>query len=133
MIVLDTDVVSTLMRSRPSPSLLARIAQVPLSEQATTAVTVGELAYGASRVGRPEIYQRALGLLTGVRILAFDRAAAEEYGRIRADLERAGARLADPDLRIAATVLAHRATLATGNVRHFEGVLDLEVVDWLRS
>jgi len=48
MIVLDTDVISDLMRPRPAPSLVARLGEVPSSEQATTAVTVGELAYGAS-------------------------------------------------------------------------------------
>ena len=46
--------------------------------------------------------------------------------------ERAGLRLADPDLRIAAIVTAHDATLVTGNVRHFAGVPGLAVENWLR-
>jgi predicted nucleic acid-binding protein len=133
MIVLDTDVVSGLMRPRPSPALVARLAEISTSEQSTTAVTVGELAYGANRVRRPELYTRAMRLLRGTRVLPFDRDAAEHYGRIRSDLERDGARLADPDLRIAAIVLAHRATLITGNIRHFERVSGLTVHDWLHG
>jgi predicted nucleic acid-binding protein len=133
MIVLDTDVVSNLMRPRPSPTLLARLAEIPASEQSTTAVTVGELAYGANRVQRPELYTRAMHLLSDTRVLPFDRDAAEHYGKIRGELERAGARLADPDLRIAATVLAHHATLITGNARHFERVPDLTIGDWLHG
>lgn len=133
MIVLDTDVVSDLMRPQPSPSLVARLADIPASEQGTTAVTIGELAYGANRVERPELYERAMRLLSGIPILSFDQSAAEHYGRIRSDLERNGTRLADPDLRIAATVLAHQATLITGNTRHFTRVLDLTVHNWLRS
>jgi tRNA(fMet)-specific endonuclease VapC len=133
MIVLDTDVISHLMRPRPTHALVTRLQEVPTDEQSTTAITVGELAYGAYRSARPELFQRAMGLLSGTRILAFDRAAGERYGRIRSDLERHGDRLADPDLRIAAIVLVHAATLVTGNTRHFSRVSDLVCEDWLRA
>jgi tRNA(fMet)-specific endonuclease VapC len=133
MIVLDTDVISDLMRLRPSRSLLERLAEVPAHEQSTTAITIGELAYGAERVARPELYERAMHLLADARVLPFDRPAAERYGQIRAVLERDGTRLADPDLRIAATALAHKASLVTGNTRHFGRVEGLTVYDWLRA
>ena len=58
-------------------------------------------------------------------------AAATVYGRLRANLERDGTPMAEPDLRVAATCLRHDATLATGNLRHFERVPDLRVEDWL--
>ncbi len=133
MIVLDTDVISDLMRPRPSPQLLRRLRTVPIAEQATTAVAIGELAYGARRAERMDLYERAMELLADVHILPFDRAAAESYGSIRVALEHDGRRLPDPDLRIAATTLAHDATLITGNVRHFERVPDLNHEDWLRG
>ncbi len=131
MIVLDTDIISNLMRPRPSPALVARLAEVPAHEQSTTAITLGELAYGAERVARAELYQRAMHLLGDARILAFDQLAAERYGQIRCELERKGTRLADPDLRIAATALVHEAALVTGNTRHFERVQGLTVEGWL--
>jgi tRNA(fMet)-specific endonuclease VapC len=131
MIVLDTDIVSDLMRPRPSPRLVERLAETAASEQATTAITVGELAYGAKRVERPELYERAMRLLSGVPVLPFDRDAAERYGSIRSELERAGKRLPDPDLRIAATTLVHRALLITGNLRHFERIPGLNCENWL--
>jgi tRNA(fMet)-specific endonuclease VapC len=133
MIVLDTDVISNLMRARPAPTLLARLADVPAHEQSTTTITLGELAYGAERVRRPELYRRAMGLLGDAHILDFDQAAGERYGHIRCVLEREGKRLADPDLRIAATALAHEATLVTGNTRHFERVPGLTVQNWLHD
>ncbi len=133
MIVLDTAVVSELMRRRPSAAVLGRLGWVPTEQQCTTAVTIGELAYGASRVDRPELYERAMLLLADIRILAFDREAAEVYGRVRSALERKGMRLADPDLRIAATALANQATLISGNVGHFGRVPGLLVEDWLRA
>jgi tRNA(fMet)-specific endonuclease VapC len=131
LIVLDTDAVSDLMRPRPSPTLMARLGETPSSAQATTAVTVGELAYGAHRVDRPDLFERAMSLLSDVRVLAFDGDAAQRYGRIRSELERTK-RLDDPDLRIAATVLAHDATLITGNTRHFQRIPGLRCEDWLR-
>jgi tRNA(fMet)-specific endonuclease VapC len=67
-----------------------------------------------------------------VRVLDLDRAA-ELYGALRAHLESAGTRLADPDLRIAAIVVTHHATLVSGNVRHFTRVPGLVVEDWVRG
>lgn len=133
MIVLDTDVVSNLMRPRPSSSLIERLGTVPAHEQSTTAITIGELSYGAERVERPELYRRAMKLLAGTRVLPFDEDVAQHYGGLRAKLERNGMRLPDPDLRIAATALAHGAALVTGNVRHFARVERLVVHDWLTS
>ena len=72
-------------------------------------------------------------LLADARVLPFDERAAERYGHIRAVLERDGTRLADPDLRIAATALAHEASLVTGNTKHFERVEGLTVHNWLRA
>lgn len=133
MIVLDTDIVSNLMRPRPSASVIERLGQTPQHEQCTTAITIGELSYGAERVQRPELYSKAMDLLAETRVLEFDRAAAERYGRLRALLEREGMRLPDPDLRIAATTLAHEAVLVTGNTRHFERIDGLVVRNWLKD
>ena len=58
-------------------------------------------------------------------------AAAAVYGTLRADLERRGMRLDDPDLRVASIALARDLTLVTGNVRHFERVPGLRVENWL--
>ncbi len=53
------------------------------------------------------------------------------YGQLRAELESTGERVAEPDLRIAAIVLARDATLVTGNVRHFARIPELRVENWL--
>ena len=132
MIVLDTDTLSELMRPRPSSRLVARLERVATAEQATTSITLGEIAYGARKANRLALYQRAIGLLRGVRILDFDRAAAERYGEIRLVLEQTGVRLADPDLRIAAIALASDRLLVTGNVKHFARVPGLRSEDWMR-
>jgi tRNA(fMet)-specific endonuclease VapC len=133
MIVLDTDVVSNLMSKQPSERVVMQLADVPIDEQFTTSITVGELAYGAHHVGRPDLYERAMQVLREVIVVPFDTGAAEHYGRIRADLERRGTRLADPDLRIAAIVVLHGATLVTRNHRHFQRVPELKLADWFAT
>jgi tRNA(fMet)-specific endonuclease VapC len=132
--VLDTDVLSNLLRRIPSKPLLARLAQVPAAQQCTTSITVGELVYGASRASpRTDalLAQIESVLLTDLAILPFDRAAAHRYGTLRAELERRGTPLADADLRIAAIVLANGHTLVTGNERHFQRIPDLRLENWL--
>ncbi|MBI5478675.1 MAG: PIN domain-containing protein [Deltaproteobacteria bacterium] len=133
MLVFDTDVVSFALRRSPPPALLRRIAAVDPSEQAITSITAGELVYGAHRSDRAEVLLKRLDELVwpNLRVLAFDRAAAVRYGRLRAELERAGRPVSEPDLRIAAVCLSVGATFATGNVRHFAHIPGLRVENWL--
>ena len=109
------------------------MAAVPPEEQFTTAITVGELVYGAERSARRDYllkqFEDRLWLV--LRILPFDRAAGEVYGKLRAEMERAGTSLAEPDLRIAAIALNHDPTVVSGNTRHFYRVPALRVENWM--
>lgn len=64
----------------------------------------------------------------GDQVLAFDSAGGQHYATLVAARERAGASISSLDAQIAAICLSRGATLATRNVRHFDG-LDLELVD----
>ena len=66
-------------------------------------------------------------------MLEWDWAAAERFGRLKADLERAGTLLAEADLLIAAIALARGAGLVTGNRRHYERIPELSIGDWIRG
>lgn len=135
MIIFDTDVLSALMATRQPPptTLTDRIADTDPDDHATTTITLGEIAYGAFRVERPELYERARELITagGMTVLAFDQPAAEHYGAIRTALEREGRRLADPDLRIAALARSRGALLVSRNIRQFARVPDLRSENWI--
>lgn len=133
MYLFDTDILSQVLKRTPSPTLLTRLATVPAKQQFTSAITVGEMVYGAYRSDRPDHFLRQLEerLWPNIRILPFNRAAAETYGRLRAELEEAGTPLAEPDLRIAAIALTHELTMVTGNVRHFSRVAGLRIENWL--
>jgi len=133
MFLFDTDIISNLICSSPSAALIRRIAATPPGQQFTTSVTAGELACGAYRSGRAEYFLAKVNeqVLAGVTVLSFDQEAAEIYGKIRAELERAGTPLPEPDLRIAAIALARSLTVITGDVRHFTRVPGLRVENWL--
>ena len=133
MFLFDTDTLSQVLKRVPSSTLLARLATVPPEQQFTSAITVGEMVYGAYRSPSPEPLLRQLEerVWPNVRVLPFDRPAAETYGRLRAELERAGTPLSEPDLRIASIALTHDLIVVTGNVRHFGRVSGLRVENWL--
>lgn len=133
MYCFDTDALSATIRREPSLPLVRRLAQIPPSEQFTTAITMGELLYGASRRGSPRLHDQVRGLIAGaLTILPFDESAASVYGPLRAGLEAAGKRVAEPDLRIASITLSRDLILVTGNTRHFARIPDLRVENWLK-
>lgn len=135
MYLLDTDTLSNLLRPTPSAQLLAKVESVPLGLQLTSSITLGELIHGAYRLqnGRARLVGRIETILLANRtILPFDADAARRYGQIRADLERQGTPIGDPDVRIAATALVHNLIVVTGNMRHFQRVPDLVVENWIQ-
>ncbi len=130
----DTDILSNLLRRAPSPSLLRRLALTPVEEQTTSSITVGELYYGARRLaggGENLVSRIESALLPNLLVLPFDVSAAQHYGHLRAELERAGTPIGDADMRIAAIARANDLTVVTANLRHFQRVAGLPVENWL--
>ena len=134
MYLLDTDILSNLMKRSPSSALVARVARVPPEQQFTSSITLGELVYGAHRLReRTTILMERIEdvLVPNLHVLSFDAAAARRYGEVRAKLERSGTPIGDADLRIAAIALSHHLKVVTGNERHFQRVPELEIENWL--
>lgn len=125
----DTDAISELLRPRPAPAYVAWLATVPREVQFTSAVVVTELYRGAFRSAARDRHLANIEdrVLPAVSVLSFDAKIARKYGEIAAELEAAGRRLAEADLQIAATALAHDLTLVTGNVRHFGRIPGLHI------
>ncbi|MCC7536800.1 MAG: PIN domain-containing protein [Deltaproteobacteria bacterium] len=134
MYCFDTDVLSAVLRKQAMLHVVRRLALVPPREQFTTAINLGELLYGASRKGSPELVARVREVVHRAQIvLPFDEVAADVYGPLRARLERSGTRLDEPDLRIASIALSRGLTVVTGNVRHFSRVPGLVVENWIAT
>jgi predicted nucleic acid-binding protein len=110
MYLLDTDVLSNLMKRSPSSALVSRVARVPPGEQFTSSITLGELVYGAHRLrDHTAALLRRIDdtLLPNLSVLSFDTSAARRYGQLRAEMERKGTPIGDADMRIAAIALVH--------------------------
>lgn len=128
----DTDILSATIRPAPPLHLIRRLATVPPQEQFTTSITVGELVYGARRVGREDLSRRVEQVIRRAQtVLAFDTTAARTFGFLKATLEQRGTPLAEPDLRIASIALSRGLILVTRNVRHFQRVAELTVENWI--
>ena len=134
MYLLDTDILSNLLKPTPSTSLISRLAATPLERQFTSSITLGELVYGALRSparGEALLERLERALLPNLPILPFDSAAARRYGEVRAGLEKAGTPFGDADLRIGAVALVRGLTVVTGKVGHFQRIPGLGVENWL--
>jgi predicted nucleic acid-binding protein len=133
MYLLDTDVLSNLMKSSPAGELVARLAMVAPEAQFTSSVTLGELYYGAHRSTHAAVLLERIEAVIPVDlpVLPFDATAARRYGEIRAELEGAGTPIGNADTQIAAIALTHGLKVVTGNERHFRRVPGLEVENWL--
>jgi predicted nucleic acid-binding protein len=126
MIVLDTNVISELTKSKPEPRVIAWLDAQPAESVWTTAITVFEVRFGLANmpVGKKrrqltEAFELMLQEDLGGRVLVFDQPAADEAGRIAGELRTMGRPIELRDGLIAGTVAARRGILATHNTRHF--------------
>ncbi|MCY3783640.1 MAG: type II toxin-antitoxin system VapC family toxin [Chloroflexi bacterium] len=130
--LLDTNVVSEMMKHRPSPRVVAFLARQ--ADFWLAALVVHELEFGLQLTPqgrRRDRLQADLSRFLGIyaeRILDFDRASAEWAARLRADAARKGRPSNLADMLIAGTAKAHGLAIATRNVRDFEG-MDIDVVN----
>lgn len=131
----DTDTLSGIIKRNPALALIRRLATLEPDQQFTSSITVGELVHGAFKSDRPDFFLEKLNKLVwpNIQVLPFDEEAAGVYGRLRAELEKQGASLSEPDLRIAAIAKHRDLTLITGNLKHFSKVPGLGVENWLDS
>ena len=139
VIILDTTVLSALMRTTPDEAVITWLDRQPADSIWITSVTLFEARYGLAllphsrkRLALERAFERVLEEDLANRILDFDSAAAAAAARLAADRQRAGRTADFRDTLIAGIAQARRATIATRNTKHFEG-LDVPVVDPWRA
>jgi predicted nucleic acid-binding protein len=127
VIILDTNVLSALMLDTPEEAVLRWLNSQARLSIWTTTVTLFEIRFGAlilppgrRQASLLEDLQRCLDDILHGRIVEFDAAAAEEAAALAAQRRRQGRSGDLRDTMIAGIVIAHRATLATRNTRHFD-------------
>ena len=125
MIILDTNVLSALMRQTPDSKVVAWLDKRPRTSIWTTSVTVLEVRFGlqilAAGKRRSLLIQAFEAVLDriGHRVVPFDTAAAQQAGDLMALRHKQGQPGELRDTMIAGIVLVHHAELATGNTAHF--------------
>ncbi|MBL8132078.1 MAG: type II toxin-antitoxin system VapC family toxin [Anaerolineae bacterium] len=128
--LLDTNVCIRIINGR-SGIARQKLLSHPAEEIIVCSIVRAELFYGASKSQTPQATQRKQALfLMPFASLPFDDAAANTYGRIRAELEQSGTPIGPLDLQIAAIALAHQLTLVTHNTREFGRIPHLQLEDW---
>jgi tRNA(fMet)-specific endonuclease VapC len=130
--LLDTNIASCIIKGN-SPAVDRRLVKVPMAQLAISAVTEGELRFGAARLPNAvRLHSLIEDFLLRVAILAWDSDAARQYGLLRAVLERGGQPMGNLDVMIAAHALAVGAVLVT-NDHAFARIKKLKVEDWTKA
>jgi len=130
--LLDTNVLSEIVRQQPNPALMKRIRRCRRHQLATSAMCVTELRYGALRSPAGEqLWDRiADDVLSLVRILPLGEDEAVRAGDILAQLAQDGDSIEVEDVLIGATALSRGLTMVTRNLRHFSRIPGLKVESW---
>jgi toxin FitB len=138
MIILDTNVVSEVMRPEPAPAVATWVRARDRRELGTTAITLAEIRYGIARLPDGRRKQVLLAATDEVfsafadQVVPVDNAAAEHYAVITSGRERAGNPISSFDALIAAVCRSRGAALATRDVSDFVGT-GIEIIDpWLQ-
>lgn len=139
MIILDTNVLSEILRPAPEPRVLDWLSTQPRASVFTTTITRGEILFGIRvlpsgkrRDGLWEAARKIFDIDLEGQVLAFDGAAADEYAEISAARRAAGRPIAQFDAQIAGITRSRGARLATRNLSDFDAC-GLDVIDpWKR-
>ena len=140
MTLLDTNVISEVMRLEPDSRVKAWIDDRMRGDLGISAITVAEILYGCRSLPEGRRRNQLLEAAAEVfdeyfsgRIYAFDYRTAVEYAEIVIGRERSGTSIAMADAQIAAICLANGADLATRNIKDFENTGVTLVNPWIFS
>ena len=140
MFVLDTNVVSELMRPAPDPAVASWVAGLTTATLFLTAITEAELRFGLAvmppgrrRDGLAAGLERMLRPGFANRILPFDSAAARAYSEIAAARRAAGRPISQSDGQITAIARSRGMALATRNIRDFEDMGIALINPWVNA
>lgn len=130
--LLDTNVLAEVIKKRPDPGVMERLASVPAKRLFTSAICVTELRYGAVRHHRGDsIWERIeKEILPRLWVLPLATSEALRAGDLLADLASRGAPIGFEDVLIAATALENDLTAVTRNLKHFARIPGLLAEPW---
>ena len=127
MILLDTNIVSEVMKARPAEAVVAWLNDQDSEKLHVSSVTIGEITYGlhilpdgTRRSGLRERFERFVALAFDQRVLAYDEFTARVYGELMGERKELGLSMSIADGQIAAIARLNHLVVATRNVADFE-------------
>lgn len=128
--MLDTNICIYAIKHKPY-NVFLQLSQVDPDDVCISSITYAELAHGVFRSSAVDKNRLALMLLlSNIEIIDFDADAAEEYGKVRADLEQKGTIIGPMDMLIAGHAISSGCTLVTNNTKEFSRVKTLNITNW---
>lgn len=129
MFLLDTDtIIYNLKGNEAIQKNLQHYIDAPLK---ISVITLMELYYGAYKSEKfSSNLAKVRTIENSFEIIPADKGSAENFGLLKASLEKSGTRLDDFDLTIASCALAHNLTIVTNNVKHFSRIEGLKITNW---
>ncbi len=127
--MLDTNIVIYVIKRRPVA--LLEVFNQHARQMCISSITLAELLHGVEKSTMPDHNLRQVeDFISRLEVLTYGSKAATHYGDIRADLERKGTPIGVNDLHIAGHARSEGLTLVTNNLREFERVEALRLVNW---
>lgn len=131
--MLDTNICIYAIKHKPDTVIRKFLSHDP-EELCISAIAYAELIHGVEKSMAVERNRIAMSLfLSPITILQFDDRAAEEYGRIKAELEKKGTPIGPMDTLIASHAKSRGLIIVTNNTREFDRVVGLTVEDWTQE
>ena len=128
--MLDTNICIYAIKHKPE-KVFKKLQQTDPDDVCISSVTYAELVHGVEKSSAKERNRIALTLLLScIEIMSFDTKAAEEYGKVRADLELKGEVIGPLDLMIAGHAKSLNCTLVTNNIKEFQRIKGLKAANW---
>lgn len=130
--LLDTNICVYIIKRKPI-NVFAKFKELSIGSVGISSITLAELHYGIEKSLFPDKNREALEkFLTPIEIIDFGFEASNEYGKIRAELERKGTPIGPLDMLIAAHAKSLNVILVTNNEREFERVTNLKIENWTK-
>ena len=131
--MLDTNICISAIRQKPE-CVKRKLQTLDPEDVCISSVTFAELVHGVEKSKSVDRNRLALSMmLSKIEILDFDAHAAEEYGKIRADLEKKGTVIGPLDIMIAGHAKSRNCIVVTNNTREFNRVVGLKVENWVEE
>lgn len=131
--MLDTNICIYIIKQKPS-RVLKRFKEYSPGDILISSISLAELRYGAEKSLHVKQNLDALsGFIIPLEIVPFDERAADEYGKVRTQLEKAGQPIGSMDMLIGAHALSLGVMIVTNNTKEFRRIKSLKVENWTKQ